>query len=176
MNQPLKDGLLAASLALAGILSHALPHPMGVSTVGAIGMVAAAYMSRRLMLVPVLATVLLIDGMNGFYSALAMGFVYAGHLLAALAVRPVLHRIGITPVVLAAFASAVMFYLVSNITPMAMGFYPNTLEGWIACYTNGLPFLLKGIFANVIFGGAAFGIIALTGVFDADRFTATKRH
>ncbi|QTD56890.1 DUF6580 family putative transport protein [Parasphingorhabdus cellanae] len=176
MNQPAKNGLLAASLALAGVLSHALPHPMGVSTVGAIGMVAAAYLPRRLMLVPVFVTVLLVDAMNGFYSALAMSFVYTGHLFAAVAARPALRRIGFTPVAFAAVASAVVFYLISNITPMAMGFYPNTVEGWIACYVAGLPFLLKGALANAIYGGAAFGIIALTGVFDADRFAAAKRH
>ena len=172
MDRHLKDGLLAVSLALAGVLSHALPHPMGVS----IGMVAAAYLPRRLMLVPVLATVLLIDAVNGYYSALAMSFVYAGHLLAAVVVRPVLGKIGIRPVAFAAIASAVVFYLISNLTPMAMGFYPNTVEGWVACYIAGLPFLLKGILANALYGGAAFVIIALTGAFDADRFAAAKRH
>lgn len=176
MNQHTKSGILAALLALAGVLSHILPHPMGVSTVGAIGMVAAAYLPRRLMLLPVFATVLAIDMINGFYGALAMSFVYVGHLLAALAVRPVLLKIGITPVALAAFGSAAMFYLVSNFTPMAMGFYPNTMEGWISCYVAGLPFLVKGILANLVYGGAAFGVIALTGAFDADRFTAAKRH
>ena len=59
---------------------------------------------------------------------------------------------------------------------MAMGFFPNTLEGWIACYGAGLPFLLKGIVANAIYGGAAFGVIALTGAFDADRFSTAQRH
>lgn len=176
MNHHIKSGLLAALLALAGVLPHVLPHPMGVSTVGAIGMVAAAYLPRRLMLVPVLATVLAIDAMNGFYSALAMSFVYVGHLLAALAVCPVLRKIGVTPVALAAIGSAVVFYIVSNLTPMAMGFYPGTVEGWIACYVAGLPFLAKGILANAIFGGAGFGVIALTGAFDADRFAAAKRH
>ena len=162
MNHHLKNGLLAASLALAGILSHALPHPMGVSTVGAIGMVAAAFLPRKLMLVPVLATIFLIDAINGFYGLLA--------------IRPVLGKIGVSSVGLAAICSAVVFYLISNLTPMAMGFFPNTLEGWIACYAAGLPFLLKGILANAVYGGVAFGVIALTGAFDADRFSAAQRH
>ena len=102
MNHHLKNGLLAALLALAGILSHALPHPMGLSTVGAIGMVAAAFLPRKLMLVPVLATIFLTDAINGFYSLLAMSFVYVGHLLAAVSVRPVLGKIGVTSVGLAA--------------------------------------------------------------------------
>jgi|TARA_R100000049_G_C1945910_1_gene91036 hypothetical protein len=176
MNHHLKNGLLAASLALAGILSHALPHPMGVSTVGAIGMVAAAFLPRKLMLVPVLATIFLIDAINGFYGLLAMSFVYVGHLVAAVAVRPVLGKIGVSSVGLAAICSAVVFYLISNLTPMAMGFFPNTLEGWMACYFAGLPFLLKGILANAVYGGVAFGVIALTGAFDADRFSAAQRH
>lgn len=176
MNHHLKNGFLAASLALAGVLSHALPHPMGVSTVGAVGMVAAAYLPRHLMLVPVLATLLAIDSINGFYGLLAMSFVYAGHLLAAVAVQPVLRKIGVTSVGLAAIGSSLVFYLVSNLTPIAMGFYPNTAEGWIACYAAGLPFLLKGMLANAVYGGAAFGVVALTGAFDADRISAAQRH
>ena len=176
MNHHLKNGLVAASLALAGVLSHALPHPVAVSTVGAIGMVAAGYLPRRLMLVPVLATIFVIDMVNGFYGLLAMSFVYAGHLLAVIAAKPILRKIGVASVGLAAIGSAVVFYLVSNLTPMAMGFFPNTLEGWMACYLAGLPYLLKGILANAVYGGAAFGVIALTGAFDADRISAAERH
>ncbi|MEL7190701.1 MAG: DUF6580 family putative transport protein, partial [Pseudomonadota bacterium] len=155
--------------------SHALPHPMGVSTVGAVGMLAAAYLPRKLVIVPVFATILIVDAINGFYSLLAMSFVYIGHLVAALSVSPMLSSIKARSVALAAVISAVVFYLLSNLTPMAMGYYPNTIEGWVTCYVNALPFLLRGILANMIYGGIAFGLIALIGASDARRLFAAQR-
>lgn len=56
-----------------------------------------------------------------------------------------------------------------------MGYYPNTLVGWVACYVNALPFLLRGILAYAIYGGIAFGLIALIGASDARRFFAAQR-
>lgn len=176
MNSSARDGFLVALLTLAGVASHALPHPMGVSSVGALGMLAAAYLPRYLTMLPVLLTVLLVDAYNGFYGALAMSFVYLGHLAGAMAVRPVLASIGVRSVAIAAVVSAVVFYLLSNLTPMAMGFYPNTLAGWTQCYINALPFLWKGIIANAIYGGLAFGLITLIGTSDARRLFAAKRH
>ena len=176
MNQDARNGFLVALLTLAGLLSHALPHPMGVSTVGARGMLAAAYLPRRFALIPVFLTVLIVDAYNGFYGALAMSFVYIGHLAATLAVRPFLTSIRVRSVAIAAVVSAVVFYALSNLTPMAMEYYPNTVAGWIACYTNALPFLLKGIIANAAYGGLAFGLITLIGTGDAHRLFAAKRH
>ena len=180
MNVSAKDGFLVAcltlGLTLAGAASHALPHPMGVSTVGALGMLTAAYLPRRYALVPVSLTALLVDAYNGFYSLLAMSFVYIGHLAATLAVRPVLSSVGVRSVAVAAVVSAFVFYALSNLTPMAMGYYPNTFAGWIACYTNALPFLFKSIVANAIYGGLAFGLVALIGANHAHRLAAAKRH
>ncbi|MEM9311758.1 MAG: DUF6580 family putative transport protein [Pseudomonadota bacterium] len=176
MNPAARNAFLVALLAFAGVVSHTLPHAMGVSTVGAVGMLAAAYLPRHLTMLPVLLTVLVVDAYNGFYGALAMSFVYLGHLAGAMAVRPVLHTIGVRSVAIASVVSAVVFYLLSNLTPMAMGFYPNTLAGWAACYTNALPFLLNEIVANAIYGGLAFGLIALVGASDARRLFAAKRH
>lgn len=175
MDRHAQTGALVVLLSLAGLASHALPHPMGVSTVGALGMVAAAYLPRRYALLPVLITILIIDAANGFYSVLAMSSVYIAHLAATLSVSPVLSSIKVRSVAMAAIISAVVFYFVSNITPMAMGYYPNTFEGWIACYVNALPFLVRGIIANMFYGGLAFGLIALIGASDAHRFFAAKR-
>ncbi|MEL6531048.1 MAG: DUF6580 family putative transport protein [Pseudomonadota bacterium] len=176
MFEHVKIGAIALLLLLAGVVSHGLPHAMGVSTVGAVGMLAAAYLPRSYSLIPVLGTVLIVDAMNGFYAALAMAFVYAAHLAASFAVRSPLVRIRVQSVAIASILSAVVFYLISNITPMAMGFYPNTLAGWAACYVAGLPFLLKGILANAVFGGMAFTVIEWIGARNADRLAAAKRH
>ena len=148
------------ALSVLGVISHLVPHSAGMSTVGAIGMMAAALLPRHLLPVPVLLSIVAFDLINGTYQIAAMAFVYLAHLAAAWSLSPVLSpakkKISLPSFGGAAVLNAVVFYAVSNATPIALGFYPNTVEGWMACYLAGLPFLLKGVLANVIFGGVAF--------------------
>ena len=148
------------ALSVLGVISHLVPHSAGMSTVGAIGMMAAALLPRHLLPVPVLLSIVAFDLINGTYQIAAMAFVYLAHLAAAWSLTPVLSpakkKISLPSFGGAAVLSAVVFYAVSNATPIALGFYPNTVEGWMACYLAGLPILLKGVLANVIFGGVAF--------------------
>ena len=176
MSPSARNVLVLLVLSAVGVGTHVLPHDMGVSTVGAISMLAAAYLPRRLALAPVLVTVLVVDAINGFYALLAMSFVYLAYLAATLAVAPQLRSTSTRNILLAAVVNAVVFYLISNITPMAMSFYPATLAGWVECYVNGLPFLLKGILANLVFGGVAFGVIRLAREYGAHRVSAAERH
>lgn len=174
MDRAFRPGLIVVALTLLGVTTHLLPHQMGLSTLGAVGMLAAAYLPRRLMLLPVLAALLITDAVHGFYGLLAMSFVYLGHLGAALINAPILARSGIDRVVIAATASAVVFYLVSNLTTMVMGYYPNSPAGWWSCYVAGLPFLARGILANLVFGGFAFGVVGMIGGLRADRIPASQ--
>ena len=176
MTHGFRTWLALTSLTLLGVATHLVPHEMGISTVGAVGMLAAAYLPRSLLVVPVLLTLLVADAVAGFYVVLAMVFVYGGHVAAALAVRPVMRTIGIRPIVTAAVLSACVFYLISNITPMAMGYYPATIDGWLTCYVNGLPFLFRGILANLAFGGVFFGAIWAIREYRAHRFAAPQRN
>lgn len=176
MDRHLRSGIIVFALFTLGAATHLLPHQMGVSTIGAVGMLAAAFLPRHLALVPVLATLLIGDTVSGFYGALAMSFVYLAHFAATVAVMPILRRQGIREIVLAALANAGVFYLISNLTPMVMGYYPATPGGWAACYVNALPFLARGILANLVFGGFAFGVIVMIGYVRADRLAATERN
>ena len=176
MNQKKRNGLVLLALTLAGVTTHLIPHDMGVSTVGAISMLAAAYLPRSLLIVPVLLTVLVVDAITGFYSLLAMSFVYLAYLIAALGITSLLASVRSKTVLSAAVLNALVFYLVSNFSPLAMGYYPATFEGWLLCYVNGLPFLLRGMLANIIFGGASFLLIRLLVDNFAHRLPAAQRH
>lgn len=153
--------LVLLSLSVLGVATHLVPHDMGVSTVGAIGMLCAAFLPTSYLVLPVLVTVAVADVVNGTYGTLAMSFVYLGHVAAAYAAKPVLLRVTPGLVVAASGLSALAFYLVSNITPMVMQYYPNTLAGWATCYVNGLPYLLRGFAANLVFGSAFFWVAHL---------------
>lgn len=176
MNPNLRIALALAGLAVLGAVTHLVPHDLGVSTVGAVSMLAAAYLPRRLMLVPVLITIAAYDVVHGTYSLPAMALVYAAYLAGAVAVAPTLGRVSATTVTSAAVLNAAVFYLVSNIVPMVMGYYPGTPAGWLACYVNGLPFLARGILANLAFGGVAFGTVYCVGLIRAHRIAAAQRY
>ena len=165
-------GVILLCLSVLGVSTHLVPHDMGVSTVGAVGMLCAAYLPRTYLMLPVLISLAVVDLLHGGYGALAMSFVYLGHVLAAYAARPVLGRVTPAGVVAAALVSAVVFYLVSNLTTMAMHYYPNTLAGWTACYLNGLPYLARGFAANLLFGALFFSIAYLVRSRYAHRFAA----
>ncbi len=176
MNYRARIGFALLGFSALGFFTHLIPHDMGVSTVGAIGMLSAAYLPRHLLGIPVLLTVLLVDATQSFYAISAMSVVYLGHVGAAYSARPVLAKVRPVTVVGAGLMSAVVFYLISNLSPMVMGYYPPTTEGWIACYINGLPFLLRGMLANLVFGGAFFGVVWLIGANRAHRFVTAERH
>ena len=154
-----KPCLIALALCVVGASSHLLPHPAGMSTVGAIGMLAAAYLPKHLVPLPVLVSVATVDVIIGTYDIASMALVYVAHLVSAAGVIPILARVRWLRIGGAAVVSAVIFYLMSNAAPMAAGYYPNTVAGWMTCYAAGIPFLLRGIAANLIFGAVAFGAL-----------------
>ena len=154
-----KPWLIALVLCVIGASSHLLPHPAGMSTVGAIGMLAAAYLPRHLVPLPVLVSVATVDVIIGTYGIASMALVYIAHLVSAAGVIPILARVRVLRIGGAAVISAVIFYLISNAAPLAAGYYPSTVAGWISCYAAGIPFLLRGIAANLIFGAVAFGAV-----------------
>lgn len=158
-SKELKPWLIAVTLCVLGIGSHLLPHPAGMSTIGAVGMLAAAYLPRHLLPLPVIASVAAADAVLGAYSTAAMALVYLAHIASAAGVAPLLRKIGALQVGGAAVVSAIVFFVISNAAPMMMEFYPNTLAGWLSCYAAGIPFLLRSIAANLIFGAVAFGSI-----------------
>jgi hypothetical protein len=167
--------IVLAGLAVLGVASHLIPHGMGFSTVGALGMVAAAYLPKHLAAIPLLITVFAANVMIGAYGWVAMGFVYLAHVAAVFAVAPILKRVGISTVIASAVVNAVVFYLISNVSQVIL-FYPATLEGWIACYVDGLPFLMRGILANIVFGCLAFGAIVSMKQIYAHRLTSAQRN
>jgi len=175
MNISIRNCLILAGLTFVGVVTHLVPHSMGVSTVGALSMLAAAYLPRHLLLIPVFITVVAGDLFIGPFGWAAMGFVYLGYMAGAFAIAPGLGVVSTRTVLGAAVLNAVVCYVVWNIS-QAMLFYPATFEGWITCYVNGLPFLARGILANIVFGCLAFGAIYLVGQLYAHRIALTQRN
>lgn len=135
---------------------HLVPHPFGMSPVGAMAIYSGAYgLDMRAWLVP-LVPLLIGNAIGGFYDPVVMLFVYAGFILSAVAGRLLRHRQNAGRIALAGLLGALIFYLVSNFSIWLVGMYPRTLAGLAQCYVNGLPYLGTGIAANVIYSGIMF--------------------
>ncbi len=138
-------------LALA-TAAHLIPHPFGVSPIGATAMYAGAYGNRRTSWLVPLVPLLIGHLFNGFYDLTVMAFVYAGFALSSIAGRLLAEKRSARRFSIAVVANAIIFYLVSNFSIWLVGMYPQTAAGLIQCYLNGLPYLAAGIAANAVYG------------------------
>ncbi|MEM6514455.1 MAG: DUF6580 family putative transport protein [Pseudomonadota bacterium] len=148
-------------VALVSVL-HLVPHPFGVSPVGAMALYAGAHApASTAWLVPV-APLTLAALLFGFYDPIVMAFVFGGFALASFVGRWLL-RDGCSYARFAAAVGlgAIVFFLVSNFAMWLVGMYPQTLTGLIQCYINGLPFLLKAVLADAAYCFVLFGLHAL---------------
>ena len=138
-------------------LIHLLPHPFGVSSVGATALYAGANGSRFFWATP-LIPLTLAALVFGFYEPLVMIFVFAGFMLSSFAGRWFLgKRRNYARFGGAVGAGAFIFYGISNFGIWLAGFYPLTTAGLVACYVNGLPFLGQSILADAAFCFVLFG-------------------
>jgi hypothetical protein len=157
---------VSAIIALAA-LSRLLPHPPNVTPIAAMALFGGVYLRdwKAAFLLPIAAMVL---------SDLALGFavygitmlkfqpiVYLCMLMTVAMGRFIQDRKSVFKIGLALFASAVIFYLVTNFSVWAFStLYPKTWGGLIACYSAAIPFFRNSFigdfaFAVVLFGGFA---------------------
>jgi hypothetical protein len=148
--------LLGAILAAAVL--RLVPHPPNFTPIGAMALFSGAYLSRRaIAFVAPLAAMLLSDAILGFYSGVWITYLAVTAIVMigwfALTRRSVV-RIG-----LAALASSIIFFLISNFgTWMLSGMYAHTSAGLAECYVAAIPFFQNTVagdlfYATLLFGG-----------------------
>lgn len=75
-------------------------------------------------------------------------FVYGGFFVQALLCRLLRSKRG--GVVGAAVGSSLAFFVLSNFSVWAAGYYSRTAEGLVACYVAGLPFLTGTLIGDLV--------------------------
>ena len=157
-----KARLIALVIAIfAAAAMRLLPHPPNFSPIAAMALFSGAYLPQRpiAFLAPI-AALLLSDLVLGFYPEVA--FVYlsvAATVLVgwAIAKRRTALRIGV-----AAAASSVLFYLVTNFGVwLVVDIYPKTMAGLAACYAAAIPFFQNTFAGDLFYVGLLFGGFAL---------------
>lgn len=159
-------------LVLVVAFSRLIPHPLNFTPVGALGLFAGAYIvDKRVWLLP-LCALLLSDFVVGFYSPIAMLFVYIGFALSVfigqfvLSKKRTAFRLGG-----AALSSATLFFIVSNFGTWLTGaLYPMSLAGLAECYIMAIPFYGNTLLGDVFYVGVLFGL------YETSKVWMQKRH
>ncbi len=155
-------------LALASLL-HLVPHPFGVSTIGAAAIYGGAKGDWRISWLVPLVPLFIGNLIWGFYDPTILVFVYAGFAVSALAANLILkHKRNQSRYGLAVATGAFIFFLISNFSVWLAGMYPPTAAGLAACYINGLPYLGTAMLADGIYSLLLF---ALHELIDRQRFS-----
>jgi hypothetical protein len=158
-NQPRLIALVSAIAAAAAL--RLVPHPPNFSPIDAMALFSGAYLGRRglAFLVP-LAALLLSDLVLGFYAGMWVQYLAVGAVV-ALGFAAVKH-VSLLRVGIAAAASSVLFFLVTNFGTWALsGMYPHTAGGLAACYVAAIPFFQNTLVGDLFYSGLLFGGFAL---------------
>lgn len=145
-----------------------VPHPVNFAPIGALGLFAGCYLrGRGLWLIPVGAMVVSdwighLLNMPGFglYSPVSLAFVYGGFALATLIGVALRGRVGPVSVVSAAFANALVFFVVSNfgVWLSELNGYAMNLTGLGECYYMAIPFFGNSVASDIFYSSLFFGL------------------
>lgn len=141
------------------VATRLLPHPMGFTPVGALGLFAGAYvMDRRAWLIPI-AVLFISDIFLGFYTPIIMLSVYASFALSAVLGRYALSKKrSVFRIAGSAVGSASILFVLSNFTLWATGlYYPLTLEGLTLCFIKAIPFYGNSLMGDLVYSAILFG-------------------
>ena len=147
---------LSVAVRLAIHFSHGA-FPYNFTPVEAIALFGGAYFAdRRLAVLVPLAAMLLADLVIGMHGLIPV--IYGCIALTALLGGNLRGRVRALPVAGYAFASAVMFYLVTNFFVwLTGGMYPHDGAGLIACYVAGIPFFNGTLAGTLLWSALLFG-------------------
>lgn len=162
MNRP-RLALILGLIALTAVVRIA-PHPFNFTPAGALGLFAGAHLrDRRLAYAAPLIAMFLGDLVVGFH--IVMPVVYACFAAIVWIGQEIRDRRTLRNVAVAALASSVLFFLVTNFAWWALGgAYPKNLAGLIACLVAGIPY-----FRNTLASDALYAAILFCGMALAER-------
>ena len=177
MNQ-MSPRLFSLAFFAATVVIRLVPHPPHVSSVAALALFAGCYLSVWQGAALTFGAMAFSDVLGHYFELPSMGFydrntmlaVY-GSMIAATAIgRALRGRVNPLTVPVAAVASTVLFFLVTNfvcwLDPLMA--YPQTAVGLAQCYAAGLMFLgdtnpvLNLLLGNLFFSATFFGLYRLS--------------
>ncbi len=136
--------LVIFSMIVLAVITRLLPHPPNVAPITGIALFAAYRLGdKRVAFLLPLFCMFVTDVFLGFHSIIP--FVYLA-IVGISCIGIFSKKINSLTVL----KSSILFFFVSNFGVWLLG-YPNTLAGFISCYTLALPFFINSILGDLFF-------------------------
>jgi hypothetical protein len=147
--------LLSAIVAAAAL--RLVPHPPNFTPIGAMALFSGAYFGRRaIAFAAPIGALLMSDAVLGFYHGMVT--VYFADLLVVLIGCLALRNRSALRIGLAAVASSILFFVVTNFGMwLSSGIYPRTVGGLEACFIAAIPFFQNTIAGDLFYSALLFG-------------------
>ena len=144
-----KKQIVIISFILVAAILRVLPHFPNVTPITAMALFSGVYFTQKkyAFVIPLLA-MFLSDLFLGF-SFISI-FVYAAFILVGY-IGVSSKKMNIKTILL----SSVSFFVITNFGVWLIG-YPNTLNGFIECYTLALPFFRNSLIGDFVFSGIMY--------------------
>jgi len=148
--------MLAIAIVVVGLISRVVLHIPNFTPVIALALFGGAALSRRNAVILPVVVMAVTDLVLGVHST--MPFTWGSMILIALLGVWLRERKTTTHVALASIASAVLFFIITNLGSwLAMSLYPKTWAGLLECYIAAWPFFRNSLFSTLIFSVVLFG-------------------
>ena len=136
--------LIIITMVLMAVATRLLPHPPNVAPITGIALFAGhQFGNKRLAFIIPILCMFISDLFLGFHSTLP--FVYLAFI--SISFLGIFSRNIHNGTIL---TSSTIFFIVTNFGVWLLG-YPNTLAGFISCYTLAIPFFVNTILGDLFF-------------------------
>ena len=164
------------SVIIAAALMRLLPHWPNFTPVAAMALFAGTYFERKRFAFAIpIAALFISDLFIGFHAT--MPAVYLSFVIAVVIGATIRKHVSARNIVLAAFSSSVIFFLITNFAswlalPML---YPQTFAGLTQCYIAGMVFFNDGSQGISFFVNELMGTLFFSAVFYGAFYLAQMR-
>jgi hypothetical protein len=167
--------IVVFSVILVAALVRLLPHWPNFTPIAAMALFAGTYFDRKqfAFAIPIAAMFIsdLVIGLHANMPAVYMSFAIT--VVIGMSIRK---SVSVGSVMLASFASSVIFFLVTNFASwLASPFYPQTLPGLLECYIAGLAFFNDTTYGISFFMNDLLGTTFFSAVFYGAFYLAQMR-
>jgi len=169
--------IVAISIVFLAAASRLVKHPFNFTPIAAMSLFAGCYLSKKWGVFLPLGAMFVSDYFIGFYDWQVMASVYLGIALAFIIGWALKNRKKWYTVGLAALASSVSFFLITNFAVWAFfNWYPHTWSGLVSCFTLALPFFRNTLAGDMVYSAMLFGAYELILYLAARRHLATQEN
>jgi len=164
------------SIIVAAALMRLLPHWPNFTPVAAMALFAGTYFERKQFAFAIpIAALFLSDLVLGFHAL--MPAVYLSFVITVVIGATIRKHVTVRNVVLASFASSVIFFLITNFAAwLAFPFYPQNFMGLMESYMAGLVFFNDGSQGISFFMNDLLGTFFFSAVFYGVYYLAHMRY